>query len=68
MSPPWKGRETFCFPLASVRLSVYPSVCMAVRHKTMSALYNLKTIRDILTKLHTFVKQIQTTMSNAQEP
>ena len=57
MSLPWKGRETYCFSIASVRLCVTKSC----------RLYNLKTVRDISTKLHTFVKHIQTTC-HAQEP
>ena len=58
MSPPWKGRETYCFS-PSVSLSVCLSVCLSVTKSC--SLYNLITVRDILMKLHTFVKHIQTT-------
>ena len=54
MSPPWKGRETLFFPL-----------CLTVTK--LCLLYNLKTVRDISTKLHTLIKHIQT-MCHAQEP
>ena len=63
---PWKGRETYCFSLASVCLYARLSVWLSVTK--LCPLYNSKTVRDISTKLHTSVKQIQTTMSNAQEP
>ena len=65
MSPPCKGRETYCFSpcvCGSVRLWV----CLSVRHKSCP-LYNLITLTDISTKLHTFVKHIETTC-HAQEP
>ena len=60
MSPPplpRKDPETYCFPLVSVRLSVTKSC----------PIYNLKTSRDVSTKLQTLVKHIQTTC-HAQEP
>ena len=43
-------RKTYCFPLASICLSVSLSIAKLFR------LYYLLTIRDILTKLFTFVK------------
>ena len=48
-SPHWKGRETCCFPLP-------PPVCLSVTKSC--PLYNLITIRDILTKFHTLVDVI----------
>ena len=53
---PLKGLgDILFFPL---RLSVRPSVCLSVTKSC--PLYNLITVRDISTKLHTFVKHIQT--------
>ena len=58
-----------CLPLeGSGDILFFPlclSVCLSVHHKIL--LYNLITVRDISTKLHTFVKHIQTTC-HAQEP
>ena len=53
------------FPLASVCLCVCVSVCLSVTKSC--PLYNLITVTDISTKLHTFVKHIETTC-HAQEP
>ena len=64
MSPPCKGRETYCFPLASVCVSVGLWVCLSVTKSC--PLYNLITVTDISMKLHTFVKHIDTTC-HAQE-
>ena len=65
MSPPCKGRETYCFsPWVCVSVGLW--VCLSVRHKSCP-LYNLITVTDISTKLHTFVKHIETTC-HAQEP
>ena len=50
------------FPL---RLSVSLCVCLSVTKSC--PLYNFKTVTDISTKLHTFVKHIETTC-HAQEP
>ena len=65
MSPPCKGRETYCFP-PGVCGSVYLSVCLCVcvclsvcLSITKSCpLYNLITVTNISAKLHTFVKHI----------
>ena len=56
----WKGRVIYCFS---------PPVCLSVCLSVTKScpLYNLITVRDISTKLHTFVKHIQTTC-HAQEP
>ena len=56
MSPPWKGGETYCF-----------STCVCPWVTKSCPLYNLITVRDISTKLPTFVKHIQTTC-HTQEP
>ena len=48
-----------------LRLFVHLSVSLSVTK--LCPLYNLKTVRDSSTKLHTFVKHIQTTC-HAQEP
>ena len=60
MSPPCKGLETYCFS---------PCVCLSVCLSVTKScpLYNLITVTDISTKLHTFVKHIETTC-HAQEP
>ena len=71
MSPPCKGLPPvrvgrhIVFPLASVCLCVCVSVCLSVTKSC--PLYNLITVTDISTKLHTFVKHIETTC-HAQEP
>ena len=68
MSPPCKGWETYCFSpcvCVSVGLWVCGSVCLSVTKSC--PLYNLITVTDISTKLHTFVKNIETTC-HAQEP
>ena len=63
MSPPQQGSgDILCFPL---RLSVCVFVCLSVTKSC--PLYNLITVTDISTKLHTFVKHIET-MCHAQEP
>ena len=50
------------------RLSICLPVCLSVCPSQKSCpLYNLITVRDISTKLHTFVKHIQTPC-HAQEP
>ena len=54
--PPGRVGRHIVFPLAPVCLSV----------KILCLLYNLKTVRDISMKLHTFVKHILTTC-HAQE-
>ena len=65
--PPCKGRETLFFPLRlSVGLSFCLSVGLSVHHKIVSV-YNLITLTDISTKLHTLVKHIET-LCHAQEP
>ena len=66
MLPPCKGRETYCSS-PCVRLCVCGclSVCLSVTKSC--PLYNLKTVTDISTKLHTVVKHIETTC-HAQEP
>ena len=64
MSPPCKGWETYCFS-PCVCMSVGLSVCLSVTKSC--PLYNLITVTDISTKLHTFVKHIETTC-HAQEP
>ena len=56
----WKGRETYCFSCC-----LRPSVCLSVTKSC--PLFNLKTVRVISTKLHTFVRHIQT-MCHAQDP
>ena len=61
MSPPVRVGRHIVFPLASVGLSV----CLSVTKSC--PLYNLITVTDISTKLHTFVKHIETTC-HAQEP
>ena len=53
-NPSCKGRETLFFPL---RLSVHLSVCLSVTKSCL--LYNLITVSDISTKLHTFLKHIE---------
>ena len=62
VSPLEGSGDILFFTLASVGLSVCGSVC----HKSCP-LYNLITVTDISTKLHTFVKHIRTTC-HAQEP
>ena len=63
--PPARVRRHIVFPLASVCLSVCVSVCLS---GTKSCpLYNLITVTDISTKLHTFVKHIES-KCHAQEP
>ena len=59
VSPPCKGRETYCFS---------PCVCLSVRLSVTKScpLYNLITVTDISMKLHTFVKHIET-KCHAQE-
>ena len=59
VSPPVSIGRPIIFPLASVCGSVCPS--------QNRLLYNLITVIDISTKLHTFVKHIKTTC-HAQEP
>ena len=67
--PPVRVGRHIVFPLASVCLyvcgSVGLSVCLSVTKSC--PLYNLITVTDISTKLHTFVKHIETTC-HAQEP
>ena len=58
MSPPCKGRETYCFSPG-----VCGSVCLSVTK--LCRLYNLITVTDISKKLHTFVKHIETTCHDA---
>ena len=62
--PAWVGRH-IVFPLASVCGSVCLCVCFSGTKSCPP--YNLITVTDILTKLHTFVKHIETTC-HAQEP
>ena len=60
MFPPWKGRETYCFS---------PCVCLSICCLSITKwcpLYNLITVKNVSTKLHTFVNYIQT-MGHAQE-
>ena len=64
MSPPCKGRETSCFS-PCVRLSVCLYVCLSVAKSC--PIYNLITVTDISTKLHTIVKHIET-RCHTQEP
>ena len=59
--PPVRVGRHIVFPLASVCLWV----CLSVTKSC--PLYNLITVTDISTKLHTFVKHIETTC-HAQEP
>ena len=40
MSPPWKGQEIYCFPLAFVCLSVTKS-CQLYKNKDTEALFNI---------------------------
>ena len=54
--PPVRVWRHIVFPLASVCPSVCPSVCLSVTKSC--PLYNLITVTDISTKLHTFVKLI----------
>ena len=61
MSPAGTVGRHIVFPLASVHLSV----CLSVTKSC--PLYNLKTVSDISTKFHTFVRHIQTTC-HAQDP
>ena len=61
MSPPVRVGRHIVFPLASVCLCV----CLSVTKSCPR--YNLITVTDISTKLHTFVKHIETTC-HAQEP
>ena len=61
--PPARVGRHIVFPLASVCLCV--CVCLSVTKSC--PLYNLITVTDISTKLHTFVKHIET-MCYAQEP
>ena len=63
--PPVRVGRHIVFPLASVCLCVCGSVCLSVTKSC--PLYNLITVTDISTKLHTFVKHIET-MCHAQEP
>ena len=71
--PPVRVGRHIVFPLASVCLCVCVSVglwvcgsvCLSVTKSC--PLYNLITVTDISTKLHTFVKHIETTC-HAQEP
>ena len=61
MSLPLSWSETYCFP---------PRFCLSVGlsvHHKIVLLYNLITAKDILMKLHTFVKHIETTC-HADEP
>ena len=60
MSPPGRVERHILFSPLS------PSVC-PTQNRVRSTLYNLITVRDISTKLHTLVKHIQTTC-RAQEP
>ena len=60
MSPPCKGRETYCFSPC-----LCPSICLSVTK--LCPLYNLITVTDISMKLHTFVKHFEM-MCHAQEP
>ena len=59
--PPGRVGKHIVFPLASVGLCV----CLSVTKSC--PLHNLITVTDISTKLHTFVKHIETTC-HAQEP
>ena len=60
VSPLQGSGDILFFPSRpSVGLSVCVSVCLSVIKSC--PLYNLKTVTDISTKLHTFVKQIETT-------
>ena len=61
--PPTGSGDILFFP---VRLSVRPSVCLSVRHKSCP-LYNLKTVKDFSMKLGTLVNHDET-MCHAQEP
>ena len=63
MSPPKGSGDILFFP---VRLSVHPSICLSVRHKSCP-LYNSKTVEDISMKLDTLIKHDETTC-HAQEP
>ena len=70
VSPLQGSGDILFFPLrlcvcGSVGLWVCVSVCLSVTKSC--PLYNLITVTDILTKLHTFVKHIETTC-HAQEP
>ena len=60
MSPPGKGRETYCSS---------PCFCLSVWLSVTKSclLHNVITVTDISMKLHTFVKHIET-MCHAQEP
>ena len=74
MSTPIPGISVLCLPPSGsgdilffpVRLSVHPSVCLSVRHKSC-LLYNLKTVKDFSMKLGTLVNYDET-MCHAQEP
>ena len=71
MPPPLQGSgDILFFPLRlSVCLSICLSVCLWVCLSVTRSctVYNLITVTDISTKLHTFVKHIKTTY-HAQEP
>ena len=60
MSPPFRVGRHIVFPRASVCLSVRPSVCLCVCHKSCP-LHNLKTAQAIFTKLYTNINQHEMT-------
>ena len=67
VSPLQGSGDILFFPLPlSVGLSVCGSICLSAVTK-LCPLYNLITVTYISTKLHTFVKHIETTC-HAQEP